>query len=340
MSRSRVVAATVAGLMLLLTGCGAGGGGMPADGGMPEAPAPMPQEPDSPAGPGERQIARTAAINLVVTDVRQVATQLRQVAETVGGMVTSESISLPAQDEEWSDYSQVVVTVPSDRLDEALNLIGGLGEVRHRSIEAVDVSDSVLDIDARVKTMRESIARLQELMERAGSVAEIAAVEAELSQRQAELESLLAQQKNLRDRVAMAPISVGLYPPDRAVQAGAVGFVGGLVIGWESLVSAGRVALTAVGVLLPWLALVALVATPLVWWRRRRRASRPKAPDQPSATPPAAQPPAQVVRPVPPGSAPVGPTPPSGGPGAPASPSGSATPGHGDLPEPGDRIGG
>lgn len=271
MTMSRALAAVAAGLILALTGCAAGGSA-PAGAPYPEAPDQPEAQPTTP--PGERQIARTASITLVVEDVEQVAGELRQVAESVGGIVTSESISLPGQGEDWpGGYSAVVVSVPAERLEESLGLIGGLGEVRQRSIESVDVTDSVLDVDARVKTMRESIARLQELMSRAGSVAEIAQVESELSQRQAELESLLAQQKSLQNRVAMTPITVGLYPPERANEAGAMGFVGGLLAGWNSLVTAGQVALTVLGVLLPWLALVAVVGVPLLWWRRRRRAA-------------------------------------------------------------------
>ncbi len=312
---SRTVAALTAGLMLLLPGCAANAASAP-EGGMPEAPAPQAPEPS--AAPDGRQIARTASITLVVVDVEQVAGELRRVAESVGGTVTSESISLPGPGEDWSGgYSQVVVSVPAERLDESLGQIGGLGEVRQRTIESVDVTDSVLDVEARVKTMRESIARLQELMSRAGSVAEIAQVEAELSQRQAELESLLAQQKSLQNRVAMTPITVGLYPPERADEAVAAGFVGGLMTGWNSLVTAGQLALTVLGVLLPWMGLAAVVGGPLLWWRRRRRSASPTAtnpPDQrvprPAGPPPdgrAAPPPGQPAGDqAPPPSSPAG----------------------------------
>ena len=311
MTMSRAVAAVAAGLVLALTGCA-------ANASAPAGGAPHPEAPDQPGGqpsaaPGERQIARTASITLVVEDVEQAAAKLREVAESVGGVVTSESISLPGQGEDWpGGYSEAVVSVPAERLDDSLELIGELGEVRQRAIESIDVTDAVLDVDARVRTMRESIARLQELMSRAGSVAEIAQVEAELSQRQAELESLLAQQKSLQGRVAMTPITVGLYPPERANEAGATGFVGGLLIGWNSLVSAGRVALTLLGVLLPWLVVAAVVVVPLVWWRKRRRAAgvgrRNRRPDDrvppPAGPPPAGPPPggpapaAQVPPPV------------------------------------------
>ena len=313
MQISRAVAAVVAGFMLVFAGCSAGGAAAPAEGGgMPQT------EPSAPA-PGDRQIARTASVSLVVTDVESTAGKLRQLAESVGGLVTWESISLPAPGGRGSQsYSEVVISVPADRLDEVLGLVGTLGEVRDRSVESVDVTDAVLDVDARVKTLRESIARLQELMSRAGSVTEIAAVEAELSQRQADLESMLAQQKNLQNRVAMAPITVGLYPPDLADQAGRSGFLGGLTAGWSALVTTGEVALTAVGYLLPWLVLLAVIGAPLIWWRRRRRASAadrrpgPPAPDRPPyAGGQAATQPAPASQPTPGSQPPAGSRPPS-----------------------------
>ena len=323
MAMVRWVAAVAAGLALL-AGCSGGfsAGGAPMPEGVPGAP----QEPDEPqpsSAPGGRLMARTASVTLVVPDVEIAAGELQKVAAATGGLVTSENLSLPGADEEWTGYSQVVVSVPAEKLDEALGLIGALGEIRQRSIESVDVTDAVLDVDARVKSLRESIARLQELMSRAGSVADIAAVEAELSRRQAELESLLAQQKNLQNRVAMSPISVALYPPELAVEAGGPGFLGGLMAGWATMVTAGQAALTLVGWLIPWVALAAIVGGPLLWWRRRHRAAKPSAAGPASAPPGGAVPPQAGSPPGPvapsggavppaPGARPAGPTPPAG----------------------------
>lgn len=311
MAKMRWVAAAAVGL-LLVTGCGAGGAAAPESGGGAPMPEGMPAEPDQPqpsADPGERQLARTASITLVVEDVEQAAVKLREVAGTVGGLVTAENLSLPGADEEWTGYSQLVVSVPAEKLDESLDMIGAVGEVRQRSIESVDVTDAVLDVDARVKSLRESIARLQELMTRAGSVADIAAVEAELSRRQAELESLLAQQKNLQNRVAMSPIRVVLYPPELADEAPTMGFLGGLTAGWAAMVAAGQGALTAVGWLLPWAALAVIVGGPILWLRRRRRAARPPAPKGPQTPPSPSGPAAPPSGQHPSGHPPVQPSP-------------------------------
>lgn len=279
--RLRLAAAVVAVLGLVFSaGCSAlpSGGGASAPAGAPDMPgeAPVPADggaPRAPTLPGDRKLARSATVLLEVTDIERAAAELRRLALLLGGMVTSEMISLPtdAMPREY-DTSHLVLTVPSDRLDETLTMIAGLGEVRSRTIESVDVTDAVVDVESRVKTMRESIARLQELMKRAGSVSDIAQVESELTQRQAELEALLAQQASLEQRVSTSPVTVTLQTPATLVVNGPGGFLSGLTAGWEALLSSGMVALTIVGALLPWLAIAALLGVPLLLWRRRRTA--------------------------------------------------------------------
>lgn len=293
---ARLAAALVAALaFVLLGGCS---GGSPASGeapaGAPAQPAeePIPDDggaPQAPTLPGDRQLARSATVTLEVTEVERAAAELRRVALLMGGMVTSEVVSLPT-DSAPRDYdtSRLVLTVPAERLEETLTLVAGLGEVRARTIESVDVTDSVVDVESRVKTMRESIARLQALMARAGSVSDIAQVEAELTQRQAELEALLAQQASLAQQVATSPVAVTLVTAETVVEDGPRGFLAGLESGWDTMVASGVIALTIVGALLPWLALVAVVAVPIWLWRRRRaaaRAARQPAPPAPPAAP-------------------------------------------------------
>lgn len=235
-----------------------GGGPVPADGKTPTA--------------GERMIARSASVSVTVTDVMVAAGELARLAASLGGSVTSESLGL---DTERAQVSYVVLSVPAARLDEALSSLAGLGEITSRVIESSDVTDAVVDVDARIKTLRESIARLQALMKRAGSVADIAAVESQLTTRQADLESLLAQQKALSTMVEKSLITVSLTPRDTATPAAQRGFLAGLAAGWDALLATGQILLTVAGAILPFLGAALIVAAPLGYWlRRHRRAAR------------------------------------------------------------------
>lgn len=218
-----------------------------------------------------QQIVRSATMNVVVGDPAAAATKLRAIATIHGGVITSENVMSSAK----STYSTstVVLSVPADQLDGALTDIAAIGDVTLRTIQSTDVTAKVADVDARIKTMRDSIARMQALLTRAGSVAEIAQVEKELTQRQSDLESLLAQQKALSQRVAQSPIAVTLSKEPIIVEPEPeqTGFLAGLASGWKALKAFTVALLTVVGALLPFLVVIAAIGAPIMWLARRRR---------------------------------------------------------------------
>lgn len=232
---------------------------------------------------GTQQIIRSATMTVVIDDPAAAATRLRAIASSHGGVVTTENVV--SGDQARYTQSLVVLSVPADQLDGALSDIANIGEVRLRTIQSSDVTAKVADVDARIKTMRDSIARMQELLKRAGSVAEISQVEKELTQRQSDLESLLAQQKALAQRVAQSPITVTLTKETAVVTTPKpeIGFLAGLRNGWSALKETTVVVLMLLGTLLPFLVAMAVVITPIVWLvrRRRRRAVTVPAPTTP-----------------------------------------------------------
>ncbi len=292
--RTLVVLALAA--LLLLAGCsGSGtsvGGSEPAPAiatgeAAPAADARSGAEDGGSTGSGsnvtdlaDRKIARTASVTLSVDDPAAAVDGLHAVAEEHSGLVLSEYVDQSP----GARQSRVSLSVPADQLDAALDDIAGAGQVITRSVSADDVTGQVVDIDARVKTMRDSIARLQELMQRAGSLKDVTDLESELTQRQADLESLLAQQSALSEQVARSTISVTLVSNASDAVAARGGFLAGLVAGWRALLAFGRVLVTAAGALLPWLPVAAVVAVPVWWWRRRRSRAQAQEPAEEEPT--------------------------------------------------------
>lgn len=255
-------------LLVLLTGCSVRstsdlGGGAPAVAPQPAEVAPAAGDAASEA---ERQVARTGAIELVVVNPADAAARVREVAGRFDALVTWEDV----RSVEASSSSTVTLSVPATSLDALLDALAGLGTVTHRSTTAVDVTEQLVDVDARIRTLQDSIGRLRELMGRAGTVGDIAAVERELTTRQSDLESLLAQQKYLRDRVERATVTVTLttaFPGGNPLLEG----LGGA---WLALQESVRVMLVIAGGLVPWAALLAALWFPTRWAFRRARARR------------------------------------------------------------------
>ncbi|CAN5291944.1 hypothetical protein BH24ACT9_BH24ACT9_09640 [soil metagenome] len=228
-------------------------------GGLPE---------NAPPGGGTltEQIVRTGDLSVEVDDITSAANRITAMVDAAGGSVGSDQRYGDADD----GTADLVVRVPPDRFDELIETIGGLGEELSRSVAAEDVSTVVADVDARVTSLQNSVDRLLALAAQAVSVSDLIMIEAELSARQSELESLQAQQRALSDQVSLATLSVRLTA---STEPGSeeTGFLDSIAEGWNALLDTGRGLISFIGLLIPWLALLAVIVLPLWFLLRRRR---------------------------------------------------------------------
>lgn len=226
----------------------------------PQAPPP-PQAPQD--GTVKRDIVTTGSLQMVVAGPAQAADRLVTAATNAGGRVDSR--------EERSGSSSptvdLVLRIPADKLDGVLADAKSLGAVESMSINHSDVTSQRVDLDARIEALQTSVDRLLDLMRRAGSVGDLLAAESSLTQRQAELDSLRAQRAALGDQVAYATINVHIAAKPMVTHGG---FLGALEQGWQSLLSALHGVVVAVGFLIPWIPVLAVLALVTVWVMRRK----------------------------------------------------------------------
>lgn len=199
-----------------------------------------------------------------MTDVEAAAAKARDAATRAGGYTGSER-SGPRG-------ATLTLTVPGEKLDSTLDELQRLGKKKTRELTVDDLTESVVDVDSRIKSQRKSVARARELLDRAQSIDDISTVESELAERESELESLLARQESLRGQAAMAPITLSISDAD--VQAGTddddTGFLAGLTGGWDAFTTTMGVLAQVLGATLPFLLVFGIPAGLLVWLLRRR----------------------------------------------------------------------
>ncbi|MEV0323450.1 DUF4349 domain-containing protein [Streptomyces sp. NPDC050658] len=229
-------------------------------------------------------IIRTATLTVRVKDVPKALDEARAAATDAGGVVGDETTD---RDGRGHERSRIVLRVPQDRYEDVLKSLEGTGKLIERNAKAQDVTDQVVDVESRVKSQRASVARVRELMDKATKLSDVVTLEGELSSRQAELESLLAQQASLKDRTSMSTITLSLS--ETAQKAGAGDdddptFVDALSGGWDAFVTMLRWLAVALGAVLPFVAVAALL---LVLWQRLLR---PRLPRRPAVTPAAQSP--------------------------------------------------
>lgn len=91
--------------------------------------------------------------------------------------------------------------------------IAGVGVVSE-SVTTDDVTEVVVDLDARIIAAESSVQRVQELLDDATDLNRIFELEGELVSRQADLERLLGQRKTIGDRVDLSTITVTVVEAD------------------------------------------------------------------------------------------------------------------------------
>jgi Domain of unknown function (DUF4349) len=238
-----------------------------------------------------RDVIYTADITVRAPNIKQAVSSVESLVANHGGLVFAEEVDLAAKDPNNPGEASATITlkVPPDQLTATLNDVGAVGTEISRNENSDDVTQKVVDVNARINAARASIARLTDLLSHTGSVADLLNVENQLSQRDSDLESLEQQQKSLAAQTSMATITVHLQampPVAKAVpkpkQAHVFGFLRGLRGGWHAFTKAVSGFATAVGAMLPFLAVLALIGLAVVIGRRRlartRRVAEPPAP--------------------------------------------------------------
>lgn len=270
----------------LLTGCASGAMNAASDSGMvgpmtqqeyaiggnPDTREPAEDKTMSVAGP---QIITTVDLTVTVTTPLTAADAASKIAEKFGGSVSYRSERSATDD--YAGSAQLTLRIPSAKLTTALDELKELGVARDTSINALDVSAEVTDLDARITSLQTSVDRLLVLMSQATSTENLLAVESALSQRQAELESLQAHKRSLDDQVQLSTVNLYLESEASAPSPNPDNFWTGLVAGWNAFVGFWAGVLVALGVLVPWLAAAGLITMIVLVWvklaRRRRAAS-------------------------------------------------------------------
>ena len=291
-----LAAAAVLSALLLTAGCSGSGSDSTPSMGAPAAErdgndlgaAPPPAEgeggveaPTAPDGApvmapiDERSLVYTGVVTVRVQSVVLAANEAAAIAVGAGGIVAGDNRAV----DDTNSQATLVLRVPADRFSSTVDNLAKLGTELSRQLNVQDVTEALVDLDARIAAQQASVDRVRALLARAQSIAEIVSVESELTQRQAELDSLTQRRARLGGLVSLATITVVFYGPTATVpeeKEEETGFVAGLRSGWDGFLKSVKVVITVIGWLLPWLIAfgVPTLAAVLTTRARRRRRAR------------------------------------------------------------------
>ncbi|WP_152041743.1 DUF4349 domain-containing protein [Salinigranum salinum] len=296
-SRTRTIATVLVVLMAVLAGCSAGsqdaggvasGGG--GDGGAAEpeaeradASTELAAEGDGSSGDASsvqsidsRALVRTGRVELEVTDYERTERNLTRLVESRDGFVSDTQQRQHRVGDRTYLTGTVVLRVPNERFAETFADIQAEGEVLESSTSTEDVTEQLVDIEARLSNLRAQRDRLRTLYDQASDTEDVLQVERRLSEVQTEIERLEARKQALERRVAFSTITVEIREerPDRLgvdERWYDIGFVGAFLESVNGVVVAARIAVVVAGYVLPYLLVlgvpVGLLGGVLAWRR-------------------------------------------------------------------------
>ncbi|MFI7071223.1 DUF4349 domain-containing protein [Micromonospora sediminicola] len=249
----------------------------------------------------QRSIIYTGTMQVRVDDVDTAAREATTAVTAAGGFVGGDRRSSESAD------ARAVLTlrVPADRFAGVIDQLAGFGRQERREIRTEDVTEQVVDLDARIATQRARVESARKLLAQASSVDQLVALENEVGTRQADLAALEARKRRLADLTALSTITVTFLGRDAstAEEEADLGFLTGLGGGWTVFLTSVRVLLTVLGAVLPFAVVIGVPLWLLLRWRRRRArrtppagGAQPPAPVGPTGGPVSAPPPVPAAR--------------------------------------------
>lgn len=183
-------------------------------------PAPTPKLPSRTGETGASEWVATVGRKIVLEGyvrlrvplgrVEGTARRVAAIATRYGGYVGSMKV--------YEDHAEVVLRVPSEHFSDALEDVRGLGEVVEVATSARDVTETYVDLQARLNALRAVESRLLALLEKAETVEDMLKVEDYLRRIRVDIERIEAQLKNLERSASYSTVRVVVEAPPKKIK--------------------------------------------------------------------------------------------------------------------------
>ena len=167
---------------------------------------------DAPSGAlktSQRKIISAASISVQVEAAQDAANAMQTIAEGLGGFVEHLNISGDVEEKR----ATMIIRVPQAQFLIALERIEALGKVLRKNLGSEDVSETFIDLEARLNSALREEESFLSLLDKSSTVTDVLAIERELARVRLEIERFQGQLNYLTRRVDLATITVSLEPP-------------------------------------------------------------------------------------------------------------------------------
>ena len=171
---------------------------------LPPPPPPAPAEDISYTddnknkGADKKKIIKDGRMGLKVSDLGKTKSKMDVLVKSHGGYYDSESLT----NSDYESSYTLKVRIPGSNFEKFITGIESEdGEVLYKTIEARDVTDQFIDLETRLNTKKNYLARYNELLKKAQAVKDILEIEEKVRGLEEEIDSTIGRLKYLSDQV-------------------------------------------------------------------------------------------------------------------------------------------
>jgi hypothetical protein len=170
----------------------------------------------------QRMIIKTGSLSVEVDKYDEAENKVSETVKKYSGYIANSNSS---QNSSGNKSGTITVKVPADKFDALVSDIGKIGKVMNQSIQANDITEEYVDLEARVKTQKELEQRLIKLLEeKSARLSDVIEVEEKLASVRQKIESFEGRMKLLKSQSDLSTLTISIYEPSMISTSSGGGF--------------------------------------------------------------------------------------------------------------------
>jgi hypothetical protein len=159
----------------------------------------------------KRMVIRIGTMSVEVEKFDDAAKTVADVVKKNGGYISNTTSS---QNSSGKKQGTLVLKVPADKYDALIAEVSTVGKVMNQNINANDITEEYIDLEARQKTQKELEQRLLKLLaEKTARLTDVVEVEQKLAAVRQTIESIDGRMRYMRNQSEMSTLTLSLYEP-------------------------------------------------------------------------------------------------------------------------------
>ncbi len=154
-----------------------------------------------------RMVIRTAQLSIRVDSIEKAEREVSRIIGGLGGYVDSATSS---DLDSGKPVLSVTMRVPVRGFESAMSKMEALGVRLSKQIGSSDVTEQVVDLDARIRTLRAQEEVFRQILLQSRRLQDVITLQDKLAQVRMEIESMAGQRKSLANQAAMSTLTVTL----------------------------------------------------------------------------------------------------------------------------------